>query len=1097
MASKQPPDYKQRERAIAGRGENLWIEAGAGTGKTTLLVNRILSLLLDDDAPTPLREIAAITFTEKAAGELKVKIREKIEEHLNDDPPDERRELLSQALRDLEIAPINTLHGFAQMLLKERPVEAGVDPGAGVLDEDAFERLLVEVYDEWFDEQVANPDPAFRWYLEQRELYERQGEWDWLWHLVRRIGHDHDVLLDITAASQFTLADARAQLLAEADEVERQAEAQCRNKKDKAYLNTREMVSVIRALPPTDDKATFFAAMDELPKFDLRGGSKKGWAEGEYKENKAKREALRETLKWLSSLREAENVWRLFALAQSFTQRFEREKRRLGALGFQDLLVRAVALLHDNEEVRGYFQRRFTYLLIDEFQDTDPLQVQIAFFLSEDGVHAKEVEQVKLKPGKLVVVGDPKQSIYRFRRADIEIYEQTKKHLLDGKEPLHIAVNFRCAPPIIDLVNRVFAPLMKLDPQLPASPDYVRLTSGRDDAPPETGVELLLPDPSACEEENFNTKALEMPAIAQWIKQAVEEKRPTIDKHTGEARPLRWRDIAVLFRSRSNFAELENVLRAEGIPYRMEGGRVYYARPEIAAVVHGLRALENPEDSLALSQWLGSDLIGFSDEALLLHVLSRQDGLSYLGEAETMGDEIANVLREMRALHRLRNRAGCLETVRNLFDCCGAIATARLLPHGDVAVANLHKVLAKAREADRQRLAFGEFVREWAEAYAEQRDESDFALTEQADDVVRVMTIHKAKGLDWPAVIVPELWKQSRNDAPLILHRRRTKELAVHLRKELETEAYSAMFEQEEKFARAERIRLLYVAMTRARDYLVLPLYGKVNKKKDKTYSAQKGFYEFLVEAGMLDDSLQVHDAAGAREVVMPAEEEGDVAPRWTLPAQGQTEKPNTTVKKLIDQAVAARKKTAIPGAEVESPLTFASPSAHEDEEMKTPRYGGRSDGLLMGNAFHALMETIELRDDAHWPQVIDAIAAAHDLNNSQRDDLRRWLANFAAMPCFPLLRESRVYREIPFTYDAADGKAYRGKIDLFAETPQGLLVLDYKTDTVEQKHLDERVEFYRHQGEIYREAVRALRPNAADVKMVFCFVDVGREAEI
>ena len=1085
-------DQQARNEAVESRGRNLWIEAGAGTGKTTLLVARIFSLLNDPKEPTRLRDIAAITFTDKAAGELKVKIRAKIEQALAADA--EQADWLRQALRDLEIAAIGTLHSFARLLLTERPMEAGIPPDPEVLDANGFNRFLQEAYDRWFDRQVAQPTEIFRWYLSQREFYERQGKWDWLWKLASKICREHDVLLDIPAASQFTLDDARNQLQAEATTLIAQAEDNCSKKDDKAYQQTADVCQAILDLPPVDDREAFFAALAQSPKINLTVGSKKAWGEESFSENKRLRGELRNSIVLLGNLANAENAWKLFALAQSFGREFEREKRARGALGFQDLLTRAVGLLRENKPVRAYFQKRYRYLLIDEFQDTDPLQVEIAAFLCEDGAQASDYRQAKLKPGKLTVVGDPKQSIYRFRRADIEVYEQTKRMVLgEGRDPLAIQVNFRCAGPIIDTVNGAFAPLMNYDPALPASPNYIPLTTGRDNFPEQAGVTLLAPDRRLNKDDP--SREMEMSAIAGWIKRAVDEQWPVEDQHSHALRPLRYRDIALLFRRTTYYEIAENALREAGVPFRVEAGKTYYTRPEVAAVVQGLRALENPADSIALSQWLASDLVGLSDEALLIHVLSHpQRRLCYLDEGPEAGEEMDRLLRAMAQLHRERNRRGCLATVRGLYTLAGALPAARLLPHGEVAVANLHKVLAAAREADRAQLTFGEFAREWAEAYKEQREEADYAITEERDDCVRIMTIHKAKGLSWPAVIVPELAAKfgKPTDALSLVYRRVGQKLAFRLVKGVETESFDALQKEEDEFARAERVRLLYVAMTRARDYLLLPLFGKVGEDSKGKITAQTGFLSFLVEAGMIDDELQVIEPHGAAvETVAVDDLPLAEVPRWELPELVQKTTLAPEAKKAVAQALRERAGFPVEPPPAAAPLVFARPSAHDE---KSPHLRGQADGLLMGKVFHELMERLDLADRSGWEKQVHAIAGLHRLQPRQEKLLRQWLDKLAAMPFFVKIKADNYQREAPFTWTNPDGAAYLGRIDLLIRADDGIWVVDYKTDRVPAERLAELTAYYHSQGEIYRQAVSGLLPEAGEVKMVFAFVDAGVE---
>ncbi len=1082
-----------------GRGENLWIEAGAGTGKTTLLVARIFSLLTDAASPTRLRDIAAITFTEKAAGELKVKIRERVERALREEKREREQSILRQAIEDLEIAPISTLHAFAFSLLKERPVEAGIDPNAGP-DDDAARRLLVDFYNEWFDRQIRQVpvDPALRWYLEQRELYQRQGDWDWLWKLARVICANRDTLLTAEPTAAITLAELREQVIAQAKVIVEHAREFCRDAGDKALANTLAAVRPLTELPSLTDLDAFFAALDEAPKINLTGGKAGAWGDDSLTWNKEQRRELRERCLRLNELRHAERLRQLFRLAQGFARAYDEQKQIRGLLGFDDLLVRAVRLLRDFKDVRAYFQHRFRFLVIDEFQDTDPLQVEIAFFLCEDGAVADRAEDVRLKPGKLVVVGDPKQSIYRFRRADIEVYEKTKDHLLGGQSPLAISVNFRCAPAIIDAVNEIFAPLMHHDPERPASPQYVRLTPGRKNAPAQAGVYVLRPDRALRDGER--PQLLEMAAIAQWIQRAVQEQWPVEDKETGKPRPMRWADIAVLFRRTSYVDLLENALRAQGVPYRIEGGKSYYRRPETEALVHALSALEDADNSRALSQWLGSDLVGFSDEALLVHVLAQRADrrLSFYGIGQPT-DEVGRMLVELRRLHESRNKRGCLATVRDLFDLVAALPTARTFPHAEVAVANLHKVLEAARAADDAGLTFGEFAREWAAAYDEERDEADYFITEADDDLVRILTIHKAKGLDWPAVVVPELWAAF-HPPPGVLplhYRRRDGRLSFRLATGYETEDFAPMHEDEEMFEIAERQRLLYVAMTRARDYLVLPLIVAPQTRKDGSPSERQNFLRFFADAGFVDHELNLLKPALVRDDPVAIDELPVAqAPRWDLPRRVQQEKLPHALARQVEDALRERERLRLAADrdDLEPALVFTRPSEHGDPPIVAE---ARRDGRKLGSAFHRLVERIDLADPAGWPKALALLGPALDLSQEQVRLVGQWLDRFAQLPAVRLAAANPHGREIPFTWTDPSGVAYLGQLDLLAETPDGLLILDYKTDPVTAANLDQYVARYRRQAEIYRDAVRALRPDAKAVRMVLCFVDAGWEVAL
>jgi len=1094
----EPADQAARTYAVKERRSNIWVEAGAGTGKTTLLISRLLSLLDDGVKPLRLNRLAAITFTEKAAGELKVNIRQSLEKELAGATEDGRRDRLARALADLETAAISTLHSFARLLLSERPVEADIDPRADLLDEEAYRRWLAERYDAWFDGLVQARAPAvLRWYLQQREYYQRRSDWDWLWKLVQSLDADADVLLDAVLPEPFDLAAALAAVCAQAEEALAHAEEACPDHEDKAFVQTAALAQAATALPPAAERETCLTALPAFAKLvRLNVGSKKKWASGEFEENKERRRALREAVAAIMRLGHDGQVRELFDLARSFVRGLEDEKRRAGILNFQGLLVRAVEMLQRDKTARAWFQQRFDALLIDEFQDTDPLQVAIAFFLCEDGARADRVEDVRLKPGKLLIVGDPKQSIYRFRRADIEVYEHTKRAVLGERKPTHITVNFRSAPEILGTVNRLFAPLMQPDPELPTGPAYVPLQAGRDRRPEDAGVIVLQPDRPF--DRAGAVRAAEYAALAGWLRAAHDGGRMICDPETNELRPLHWRDVAVLNRRASTFSELEQAFRLHGVPYRIEGGKVFYQREEIAAAVCGMSALENPDDTLALAQFLAGDLVGFTDEDLFLHSRRRRDRqLGYLGGAEEAGDELGELLPAMRELHRRRNRDGCLATVRGLFDLIGALSTARTFPRGEVAVANLHKVLAAAREADRARLTFGEFAREWAAALSEEREESDFAVTEDADDVVRVLTIHKAKGLAWPVVAIVDLAAlfQAPGGPPPVLLRRRAGRCAVQVAKNAETVGYEEMRLAEERFEDAERLRQLYVAMTRARDVLVLPFFGKTATRQDGAHPPPGGYLGYLARAGMIDDALHIVDPCGAvvQTVAVETLTLAD-APRWDLPGRVQKQPLDSETDRRVRELAERRLAGPPPFPEVAAPLCFASPSAHAGPlplaEHRAP------DGVRLGRAFHLVMERLNPTDAASWPTVVDEVAAAEDLAPGQAALLTRWLDNLGRLSAFTACRAGRLWRETPFTWSSPAGIAYRGKLDLLAETPHGLVILDYKTDRLTPEELAVRTAYYRPQGKIYCDAVAALT-GRTDVRFFFCFVDAGVEVEI
>jgi ATP-dependent helicase/nuclease subunit A len=1126
----KPKDDSIRQKAINDRNANFLLEAGAGTGKTHTLVRRILSLLQGDKPKTSLDRIAAITFTEKAAADLKLKVREIIEEQaaISHD------EKLTRAIGDIDRAPIMTLHGFCLSLLKERPVEAGIDPLASILDPRAASTLAENIYDDWFDEMAANPTPAFRWYLIKKDYYHRRSNEDWLWKLASRIIHDSDILLDFKPNDNFDFPKSVQSFFDLEKTIFDFAQQHCLNQDDKGFCDCTSFHDAVLKLPEPNNEDDFADAFQELPAVKLSGGNMKNWKKGSLPEFKEDRKKLKQFVDPFSRVCHSSRIWELFTLTQEFARRYDAEKQRIGALDFSDILTRTLEMLQNNQDnVRRYFRNKFDHIFIDEFQDTDPLQMEIASWLCSVS-DAKSHDNQEFSPGKLFVVGDPKQSIYRFRRADIEIYEETKRNFESRGEAHKIQVNFRSVPNILDFVNHAFRPLMVQDVGEPASPDYVELMpfrgqDGEGIIPDDSGVVFIAPNRPL--DENDDPLRLEYAAIAKWINDAVASHLKIPDKvKPGEKktfklggalkeiandgdkpkdflRDMRFGDIAILNRRGTTFAELEETLGMYGIDYIVTGGKVYFQRPEVIAAVSAMSCLNNPDDSLSLAEWLTCDLVGFSDEDLLIHTLSKEDEtLSYasLPEPCENEDDLTKHLRAMREIHEKRDEVGCCQTLKSLFTLSAAIPAAQALRRGDVAVANLNKILDASRAADAKRSTFGEFAAEWAQAFKSQRDEADHNVAEQEDDVVRILTIHKGKGLDWPVVIIPDMAAQFRGgSSPPILTQRVQKRVGIRLAKNCETFQYDEMNEREKLFSEAERIRLLYVAMTRARDYLVLPLFSRVIRKKDSTVRTQKGFLEFLVRAGVINDELKLADPIKklVRDSVKFDVNKKDLklatSPSWNLPKI--VKEKGDDLPEGVAEALRLRSENPQPPPIQETAPRFHSPSAHETEF--TPGEGS-PDGQKLGSAFHELMENLDFNEPSSWSLSLDATAFKHGLSQDGRAQCEKWLNNFSETELFQALQKCVRYTEVPFTWKGRDPESgavrdFGGSIDLLAHSHDDLYIVDYKTDRVSGIALKKRFESYRRQGAIYLEAVKSLVPGAARCRMVFCFVDPGIEMEL
>ncbi len=1083
-------DQRARDAAIRERTGVTWIEAGAGTGKTRTMVERILRLIVDEGVA--IRRIAAITFTEKAAAELRAKIREALQAELAKSPgttPARR------ALAEIDAASISTIHSFCQSLLKRRPLQAAMDPLATILDQGAEDELRADVYDRWFDKLVADPPPALLALWRALPVRARRDDADALWRMCGAVCRDADLLAGTAAQRTFDREREWTEIRIRAAALRELVSGTCIDSSDLAAMRGLEYLDALDRFDPnsTDEKRQV------APKPNRQGGSAKKWASGGLEAFKAARDELAGAVQKYLTIMNAAVVWDVFDLARDFARRFDERKRRLGLLGFQDLLVRANRMLSENaDDVRADLAGLYDEILIDEFQDTDPLQVEIAARLAGISVGRGDA-----KP-RLFVVGDPKQSIYRFRRADIEIYERAKTDWLANGAPHFLTVNFRCAPAIIDAVNDIFAAIWPGDAATDKDPRYVplvagRLDSGKGRAPKGAGVVVLRSTRALGKADRPND--LSYAAIARWIAKSERDGLPITDPVTGRIRPMTFGDVAILNRRGTTFDDMEEELRAHGVPFLVVGGKAYYRRPEITGIVAGLRALADPADTLALAEWLTCDFVGFSDEDLLRNRLTH-GAFDLFGDFGS-DDRMSKHLRALGEISAARNKRGCAATARALFDMADVTTTAAVFRRGDVAVANLEKILDRAAAADAEHALFEEFVRRLATDMDSDREEPDHAVVEDGDNIVSLLTIHKAKGLDWPIVILPDLHARFQEGAGgAVAFHRATGEIGVRLAKGFETEMYEELREREQEFERAERTRLLYVAMTRARDWLVLPLFGRVTTNaKTGEPSKPAGFLEILARAGAIDDYLAAQPSF-ARRVSrfedFDVDEPNFVADPYAQRSVAREVKPTPSERDRIDELISRRGEIAASRVSVAD--TIVSPSEHdEDERYSEAARRAADEAKRLGSAFHALMERLDWAHRDGWRAACAGVAREFEFGERGGEQLLKWLDAFSRMPVFAELAEARRFVEVPFTWTGAlEGEAvadFTGRIDLLCILGDDrVVIVDYKTDSVTADRVAQHLERYRRQGAIYRAAVRELLLDARDVAMRFCFVEPGIE---
>ncbi len=973
-------DHDARRRATDDLDTSFLVEAAAGSGKTTLLLGRIVNLVRQGRAR--LAEIAAVTFTEKAAADLRIRLRGAL-----------ARAELHEALRELESARIGTIHAFAAGLLRERPVEAGVDPGFTVADPLTSRLLLDRTWETWLPETLADPATADA----VRQAIERGFGLERLRDLAFALVDARDRLGGLPDPAPFAEAPAalNADVRATIERLADLARGAVKDPEDRAASALEDLASWVRQTAglAEADQVSALLGPGRLPEKPERLGNKAKWRnKSALEECRAGLIALRDRVEAARAVARHNLVAGLARWAAGFVGAFDRAKARAGCLDFLDLLLRARDLVRDRPDVRRDFQRGIRYLLVDEFQDTDPLQLEMVLSLAEGA-----------PPGSLFVVGDPKQSIYRFRRADIETYEEAKGTLGGRGEVLTIRANFRSAQGLLDAVNQVFEGVMVPPPDGAYQPAYVALEPSPRTGPGGPPV-VLAPPPEAPPPMSAGEAAQEEARlVAAYLVREVEH-----------ARRFRYGDVALLFRAMTNVVAYEDALRAAGIPFRTVGGRHYYDRSEVGWTIAALAAIEDPHDPVALLGALRSPFFGVTDEALLrLH--ERGGEFCYLRPLPPDADPaLADAWGLLRTLHRERNALAPAAVIERLLAGTQVLAAYALEPQGEARVANLLKVLDTARALEATgALTFRGLVRWLRDRGAARYEEEESAV--DADDAVRLMTIHKAKGLEFPVVVVPDLGREGPWRPPVLLADRESGRLAVNLGSlgdaAMTTLDWADVEAREMQRVDAEALRVLYVALTRGERELVLPV---------PTRPEGKGFFQYL---GAL--------------LAVPT----DVLTREDLERAGRGPEPPPSTESVVESLDAWRDRHRALIARGGAPAPPAEDAARPARLARAARQ--RAAAAALARAAFLLLD-LDRPGDA--PAVVQALGTRRGARPDVVAEAARLLRAALAGSVIARARGATwVGRDVPVTVEV-DGAIVEDRLDLVLEEPGGLVVVRLAT---------------------------------------------------
>jgi len=1164
--------------------ETMIVEAAAGTGKTTALVGRIVRLI--ETRRARVGEIAAVTFSEKAAGELKLRLREELERARGRHPHDAAESSrLARAVHDFEDAHVSTIHGFCAELLRERPVEARIDPAFTVLTQSQSDAVFDEAFTAWLQAQLAHPGEGVRRSLRrptrwQPDAEEENGPIERL----RRAARDLREWRDHEAPWTRPDYDRRQAITALIDELRAFAEVTSRplKKGDLFSVDTapaRRISADIERLrrigSDGDDvwdgwEAALVALADHRDFGRARRGSGAAFAQGVSRQ--AAHDAHAQLLANLARFKrdaDADLAALLREEIRGCLALYEARKHAAGSLDFLDLLIKARDLVRDSAPVRQRFRDRFRVLLVDEFQDTDPLQAELLLLLAgEDG-------GPRLRKGALFIVGDPKQSIYRFRRADVGAYRRLSDELSrQDATPVTLQTSFRSVPAIQRFVNAAFRPEMTGD-ERSMQASYVPLKPSRADHDAQPAVVALpVPRPYGRTQVTLAALAESQPgAIGEFVAWLVSDKCPwTVEGNPeglpppgpgadnpsrlpppgpGADNPSRLpppgpgggnpsglpnrrrivpSDVCLLFRRFLHYGDdvtrdYVEALEARGVPHLLVGGKTFYEREEVDAIRSALTAIEWPEDELSVYATLHGPLFALGEEELLEYHAQAHVFHPYRVPGDLPGRlaGVAGALSTLRELHAARNHRPVADTIGRLIAATRAHAGFILWRGGEQVLANVMHISDLARRYEGEGgLSFRGFVDVLREA-AGRAEAPEAPILEEGSEGVRLMTVHKAKGLEFPVVILADIGcRLSMDDASRHLDSSRNLcALRIGGWAPLDLLEHNDLEAARDE---AEGVRLTYVAATRARDLLVVPAVGDGPYQKGWVRPLNRALYPpvaqrqspmtaancpaFAGKDTLLDrPEGQQPDAStvrpGAYEMIDPESGEPYTVVWWDprlldgRADDGRGLRREELISKeaapadvaadraRYDQWRASRESVQRAGARPSVTMLTATEWAAdpvgrnfssaagavsiEDASSQAPRPSGRRFGILV----HALLAAVPL--DAGAKEVRDLAEVQARILGATDEERAAAAATVDRVLRHPILVAAQqaagagraCRREAPVSL-VVDGVLIDGQADLAYEDADGWVVVDFKTDV----DLSGAADTYRRQVALYVEAI-------------------------
>ncbi len=1035
---------KQQEAAAYTTGAHLCVDAGAGSGKTTVLVERIMHFL---DRGVELRRIVAITFTRKAAGEMKERLREAIHHH----PENDSRSMDKwRALElDVESARITTIDAFCASLLHENALRIGLDPNFTTLGDEEAPLLRTEMAETTLISLLDGGDAtAHRLVVEHgldkvtkflSDSLNQTARFEEAAKVYAEL--DTPSLIKLWKAQAETLQKSRYEALAASPDLLRitsilsSLAGECSDAADKCETLRRDTLRFVDMLRDPGNIGSIRKGIAGLGELDLRGGSAKSWSS---KDAMARVKAAADEARDLAAeYKEPEYLPEIEAAAAQLTLdmiavftktlgNYREAKTARTALDFADLLTLTVRMLREKPELRARVAGGISHLLIDEFQDTNRAQLDLATLLAEE-CHAE-----------LFVVGDAKQSVYRFRGAEVDVFAQAKQWT---HQTLRLDENFRSIAPLIAFINDFFHTSRLL---ARVEPGFHHLTAARNDAPAGPCIEFLIPETEDLSggddgEAPADSRSREAELVAGRIAELCGPSGTQVyDKVLKTWRPAQFADIAILYRAGTHAEVYESALRDRGIPANVIAGTGFYARQEILDLHNLFSAALDPWNEPALAAFLRSPFAGVTDDTLMRLTRNATLAAAFRDDMRT-GDETEDeiLVRAKSILEFVQQRREwpVPALLRDLLANTGFEAVLLSQYHGVQKAGNVHKLIDLARGfGGAGRLGLHAFTQHLSSLARNGLRAGDAELLAAANGAVTLMNVHKAKGLEFPIVVIVEIGRaeSAGGQTPLCLVDPRHG-LAMPTHDDRGGTAWPSLGQHlirlDKEDDRAEEARVLYVAMTRARDRLLLA--GPAKPKKNSWMAAMNATFTL----GERQHDATLRSSAWEARVVRQATDSQESTLHSSTP-------PMPAIEPLLQQAEALPRRIA---ADHVIPVRTLLELMHPDQELNLKASALKNDALdrrVLGTAAHALLERWNFAGEPPIAEVSHDFFPASAQNTVCMRELGVMIDRLRRSTLWPKLANiMNTRRELPFLFELG-GVYLNGVMDMLIDEE---VLIDYK----------------------------------------------------